>query len=196
MTKCQFTRMRLAIGNELFQVFGRELVLHHQNEPGFTDFPDRREVFDRVVRQLFVQAHIGRLGGAGGHQKGVAVRRRSLDRLGTQYAVGAGFVFDGDGLAPGVPHGLRDDAPHGVGGAASREGHDELDGFVGVGLRLYRGRCQRCQRSEHHSGCDRKGLAAIQNGHAVSKFRIILMPPVCPNMPTDPSWQGPLNFSS
>ncbi len=96
---------------------------------------DRREVLDRVVRDVLVHVrHDGhradRL-----HHEHRAVRRRGLDRVGRDAADGAGTILDDHRLAERGRHLLGDDARDDVGGAARREADEDLDRLVDLVLR-------------------------------------------------------------
>ena len=94
----QFARVGFGIRDELLHVFGWEVRVHHQDKSGLTNFANRREIFDGVIRQFAVEVHIGSLCCAGGHQKRIAVCRRRFDGLCSQDTVGTCFVLDGDRL--------------------------------------------------------------------------------------------------
>ena len=147
MTECQLAGVGLGIGHKLLHIVSRKLRFDHEDEAGLTDFADRSEVFYRVIRQLLVQADIGGLRGAGGNQKGVAICRRTFDRLRTQNAIGTCPVLDVDRLAQYLAHALADDASHRIGGTAGAEGHDKFERLVGVGLGP-RGGCRRAERQQ------------------------------------------------
>ena len=155
-----------AIGDEFLHVFGGEFAAHHQDEAGFANFANRCEVFHRVVGQFFIQADVGGLRGAGGDQKGVAITRCAFDGLGTQNAIGPGLVLDGGRLPQRFAHGLRHDAAHGVGRAASREGHHKFDGFVGVSLRHgLHAQASQCNGYGDRCGDAKQQVAKLSQGH-------------------------------
>ena len=66
-----------------------------------------------------------------GHQQGVAIGRRTLDGSRTDGARGSRTVFHDKGLAQLLGHAQGHRTRHCVGGAASRERHDDVHGPVG-----------------------------------------------------------------
>jgi hypothetical protein len=98
-----------------------------------------------------------RIGGHGGirrNQEREPIRGRTRNRLRTNGIIPTRTVVDDDGVAPRLGQSLGDDAGHGVGDAARRDRHDELDRAARIGLRV-RGAAQ-CgehadKRGEQHS---------------------------------------------
>src|SRR4030095_14017291 len=99
----------------------------------------RREVLDRIVRQLLEQVLVGCVRRVGRDEYHVAIGRRLGDQLRGNETGGARTVVDDDRLLGQRAELLTQRARQLVGGAAGREGHDQRDLLVRV-LGLYVGR--------------------------------------------------------
>ena len=113
----------------------------------------RREIFQRVVRQRFVEAGIDN-DRRTRQIKRVAVRRRLRHHFGADIAAGAGPVVDDDLLVPRLGEFLSDQARHQINAAAGSKGDDEADRAGGVGLRIHDGRAgnrkqKYCNSAKH-----------------------------------------------
>ena len=146
------------------------LLGHFEDVGDLGDEGDGREVLDRVEAQTRVQVRVGGVGRAGGDQQGVAVGFFAHKGGGADVAAGAGLVVDDDGLAQAFGQALRQHAAQGVGGAARRPWHDQLDGTVGVGLGVgQRGEGGKCGECERGAG----GAAQECVGHAGVSWRAV-----------------------
>ena len=105
---------------------------------------NRREIAQRIVRQLRVHARIDRQRRQA-HQQRVAVGRRLGDDVVADDGAGAGAVIDHHLLAELLGEFLRDDAADDVGAAARRRRHDQPDRAVRVILRLCAGHDGNCR---------------------------------------------------
>ena len=162
-------RAGLGLGqrDQLGDVVHREPRIDHQHIGRGADHHDRREILDRIVRQVSAQTHRHRVRARGGDADRVAVGRRLGDRVGADIAAGADPVVDHDLLAQPGPQPLRQDARDDVGAAAGRERHDQPDrpvrpGSV-AGLRGGGARCQHRRQRHRHKPHHRKspGVAAL-----------------------------------
>ncbi len=109
--------------------------MHRDHVGRGRDVHDRREVVDRVVRDLGVDRRVGRRGGDRGHADVVAIGRGAREFLRAHHATAAGAVEHDHVLAQGLAQGFGHDAADDVGGAAGREGHLQRDGFAREALR-------------------------------------------------------------
>src|SRR5262245_51661809 len=107
------------------------------------------EVALGTVRQVRVQAGIDGDRWVRGEEKGVAVGRRSRDRLRADVAAGAGLVVDDERLFKRVAQRLREEAGVKIGSPAGRRGHDEPHRFCGPGV-LRRGLTRDHRKHESH----------------------------------------------
>ena len=113
----------------------REGERRRQDERRLREAADRRQILERVVRQLFVEADIDRKCAGGADREDVAVGRRLGDRIEPDRTAGAGPVLDHDGLAEARLQLRLEGARHDLGGAARREGDDQPDRARRIGLR-------------------------------------------------------------
>jgi hypothetical protein len=119
--------LRLAQRHELLQVLHGHVVVHRDDERHRAQVRHGREGRVLVVRQRLLQVLERRVGAVGPDEDRVAVRC-GLGHVGrAQHSVGAGLVVDDDRLAERLGHVVGERAGDLVGGAAGREGHDELD---------------------------------------------------------------------
>jgi hypothetical protein len=123
--------------------------MEHEHVRHRRDQRHRREIFDRIVRQLAVERHVDRVGADRAHQYRVAVGGRFGDVVGADIAAGAGTVIDNHRLAPAfvelLAYRARDDVERTAGG----ERHDEADRLDGIiRLRERRARRERCMNDQ------------------------------------------------
>ena len=120
----------LARAIEFSHVVGGDVAGHHQHLRHRHHQRDRRKIPGDVVRDFFhrgvdderARAH---------DPDGVAVGRRLRDRIGAQHPGLSAAILDHHRLFCQFRHALADDPRDDVVGAAGRERHDQLDGFVG-----------------------------------------------------------------
>jgi hypothetical protein len=136
-------RVRHQVGDARDAEPVRHLGAHHQHVRHLRDAGDRREVADRVVRQLRVEPGIDRVRRDGAHDDRRAVGRGLGHGVGAEVAAGAGTVLD-DHRAEAVLHLLGERAGDDVERAARRIGHDEAER---PGLRQRRQRPRRRDRA-------------------------------------------------
>ena len=132
----QFAGIGFDQRNELLEVCRRHRRMHHQHQRDRGELADRREILDRIERQL-LHPRIDRKRD-GGDEKRVAVRRGFGDGCRADHAAAAGAVVDDRGSRPGVGEALRDHPRDDVGRAAGHERDDQLDllARIGSGPRL------------------------------------------------------------
>jgi hypothetical protein len=121
-------------GDEFFHRRRRSGRVHDQHQHVGRDFRDRREVLDRIIWQLFVQARIDDMARCI-EQQCVAIRSSPCDHLRAEIAAGAAAVFDDHRLAPRFVQLVGEHAAQCIRGAASRKRHDEADRPVRIALR-------------------------------------------------------------
>ena len=95
---------------------------------------DRREIADRVVRQILVRARNYRIADARGEQ-GVTIRGRFGYEIAAYRAARAWPVLDDYLLVHVLTKFLRGDARRDIHAAGGRETHDDAHGFYRIGLR-------------------------------------------------------------
>ena len=83
---------------------------------------------------------VGAVGAIGAVQQGVAIGPSTGHALAAHIAASTGFVVDHDGLAQKFAQLGRDRTRQVVRTTPGWEGHDQLDGFAGIGLGPCRGR--------------------------------------------------------
>ena len=127
---------RLGLGDQARQVghLGQRRGVDDQHDGQVVHHAHRQQIVYRVVAGAFVQVR-RQHGGRGEHDEGGAVAWRLDDLLVGDGAGSAGAVFHHHGLAQAVGQRQADDARAGVGWAAGRPGHDELDRLGGPALR-------------------------------------------------------------
>ena len=94
---------------------------------------DRREILDRIVAELRIEARIDHEGRFRADEQRVAVGRRLRDVFGGDLIVGAGPVLDDHLLAPRLGEALRQDTAERVGHAAGRRRNDDGDDTRWIG---------------------------------------------------------------
>ncbi|MNV41088.1 hypothetical protein D3C71_1327150 [compost metagenome] len=142
------------------------LLGHFQDVRDFGHEGDRREVLRRVEAQPRIQVRVGGIGGTGGHQQRIAVGLFAHEGGRADVAARAGLVVHDHGLAQAFGQALREQPPQRVRCATGRPGHDQLDGALGIGLRVDGGGDARGKR-----GQDERAAGAPQEGegHGVSR---------------------------
>ena len=171
---------RLHIGNEILQGVYRKRGDDDQHPGLAADQRNRREVFDRIERELRIQ------GGADGvglrrKQQGIAVGRRLGDHLTADGRARAGLVLDDHALTEALRQLLGDEAHRPVDRASRRERNDDAYRPVRVALRV----CRRGSNDDgSHENEDKRRLAPatrVREGeidfHASAHFRIIHVRP-------------------
>ena len=101
----------------------------------FDEVRDRREVLDRVVRQLAIDVGQDRVRAGRVEQQRVAVRRRLRDELRADAAAGAGAVLDDERLAELRAHAVGENPRDAVDAAAGRERNDDAHRLDRIRLR-------------------------------------------------------------
>jgi hypothetical protein len=143
---------------------GQGLVLgvagHHDERGRPHHHRERRKVGHGVIRQLLEQRHVHGQRGVAADEHGVAVGRRREHGLDGNEAVGAGLVLDHHGLAGELGELAAEVARRGVGAAARRKGHDELDG---LGRKFLRG---GVAGAECHGHRQQRHGEVLDEGHA------------------------------
>ena len=144
--------------DELLDGLRRKRRMHHQHAGRRGDPDHRREIGQRLVRQLGIEMRQHRLGALEADQHGQAVRRRFRDIVRRQHAVGAGLVFHDDGRAAVFLDLLREHAGEDVGHAAGLGRHDDADRLVGKVLAARRRKRQQ-DRARSHGEPERRDAA-------------------------------------
>ncbi len=114
-------------GEELGQRLRGHGRMRHEQQSCVAELGDRREVAQRVERQLRDQVRIDDQRAVEAEQQRVAVGRRRGHRLRADGAAGAGPVVDDHLLAEPRAERVGDGAHAAVGEAAGRVGHDDAD---------------------------------------------------------------------
>ena len=114
------------MGDQFLQVLGWKVRARHQDHGHVGDEADRREVANRVERQLGVKRGRGCL--ADMHQQqGITVRRGLGDAIGAEGTAGADDVFDQHCLLQRCAHRRPEQACNHVAGPAGREGNNQCN---------------------------------------------------------------------
>src|SRR5262245_50715752 len=108
---------------------------------------DRREILDRVVRELGEETRIDAVRAVGPYHQRVAVWRAPRRELRAHYAVRPRPIVDQHLLAPGFGQFLADRACQQIGWTACPERNDDAYGLGGELLRA-RGDCKRATQCE------------------------------------------------
>jgi hypothetical protein len=127
--------------DQLFHVLHRQRRVGDEQEGRRRNQYHRREIAQRIVRELRIEARVDRETRKSG-QHGVAVRRRLRNDLRSDVAACAGSIIDEDLLPEGDREVLSDRACDDVGRAARRKRRDPAYGLAGIGgarRRLCRG---------------------------------------------------------
>ena len=136
---------RLHVRDELLERLRRKGRIDDEDAGLAADQRDRREVLDRVERELRVERRADRVG-LRREQQRVAVGRRLRDHFAADRRARAGLVLDDDLLAPALAEFLRDHAHRAVDRAAGRERHDDAHGARRELLRVWRRGEARAER--------------------------------------------------
>ena len=96
---------------------------------------DRREIPDRIERELRIDADIDGLRSHRAEKQRVAVGRRARGEFRRDVAAGAGAIVDHHLLAPALAQPLAHHARENIGGAARPERDDDADRFRRIVLR-------------------------------------------------------------
>jgi hypothetical protein len=127
----ELARIRLRITDQLGDRIGRHRRIQHQHVRRNRDQGDRREVLDRVVRHLAVQADVDRVRRQCALEDRVAVGRAFRDQVGADVAAGARSVVDDHRLSPGDRELLSDRAGDRVGDPPAGKGTTRRIGLDG-----------------------------------------------------------------
>jgi hypothetical protein len=110
--------------HQLRECLGGHLRVDHHDIRRDRDQRHRREILDRIIRHLGVEAGIDDEAGADGHDR-VAVRGHACDLSSRNVAAGAADVLDEELMAEVVGKLLRHDAGDGIGrSAGGKADHD------------------------------------------------------------------------
>ena len=111
---------------------------------------DRLEIRFRVIGQLGIERHGGRMRAHMPGDQRIAVIGGARGARGGGGAAGADHVLDDDGLTERLRHMGGDDARDDIGRTARRERHDHGDAArrIGLSLRRRRKQCQPGKRSQ------------------------------------------------
>ena len=128
-------------------VFDRVVAMGDQHHGQGAGLADRLKVLRAVVWHVLLHRILQGEGRIGAGEQGVSIGRRVDDLLGCDRRAAPGAIEHDHGLAHARLEFARNDAPDHVGGAARREGHDQLQRLFGVAT------LRRCDRSTaHHTG--------------------------------------------
>ena len=123
----QFAGFRLGIGDQLGDRFHRQRIGDRAKVGHPRDDDDRRDILGLIVGHVLEHELVDGVRARRAHHEGVTVGLGLCDVVGRDVAAGAGLVLDDELLAEFLRDLCRDDAGQDVGGAAGREGNDELD---------------------------------------------------------------------
>ena len=167
--KGELAGVLLGKGHQVAHALVRRCGVDHQHLPALAQAGDGREVFHRVVRELFVQVLVGGVRGVGGDEDGVAIGRGLGHGGGGDHAAGTGLVVHHHGLLGVVGDGLADGTGQLVGGAACGKRHHKGDGLGRKGLGgSGRGDGQGHQGTGGGSQRVASGQGKAVSGHVVS----------------------------
>ena len=161
-------RAGLGLGelDQFLQRFDRKLRVDDHDVRRRTGEPDRREILDRIVRQLGIKPRIDAVRRNVGEQQRVAVGRRLGGQFRAEQPAGARTVVDDDLLVDLGADVLRQQPPHCVGRAADRLRDDDPDDLL-LGILLSR---NRRGHDEHPRNQDKKErgiwLASLTSPHS------------------------------
>jgi hypothetical protein len=114
----QLGPVRLGIGDELRQGFGRKVFARNQHEWLFGDEPDRSEIGSRIVGQLLVEGRIVGMRPDSAEQHRITVRHGVRDAVDADDTRGGADVLDDHLLAQYFAQSRRNDPRDHVEGAA------------------------------------------------------------------------------
>ncbi|MNT23762.1 hypothetical protein D3C72_1591950 [compost metagenome] len=153
-------------GDQIRHRLEARLLGHFQDVGDLRDKGHGREVLGRIEAQARIQMRVGGVGGAGGHEQRVAVRLFAHEGRGADVPARAGLVVHDDRLAQAFGQALRQHPAQRIGCATRRPGHDQLDGTVGIGLRMGGGDDAGGKHGEHERAA---GASQDGEGHGVSR---------------------------
>ena len=110
--------------DQFFHRGGRQSRMDNQHFGYAADQRNRREIFYRIVGELFEEAHVYRMRRGIAEQQRIAVGRRMRCDVGADDAGRSGAVVDDDLLPPFLGQFLRKGARNDVDAAARGEGRD------------------------------------------------------------------------
>ena len=113
--------------DEFCQAVRGQARIDHQHVGCAADQRDRREILDRIIRQVRAEAERDSVGARGCDAHRVAVGRGLGDRVGAEIAARTDTILDHDLLAQPGTEPLRQNARNDIGAAACRERHDQAD---------------------------------------------------------------------
>ena len=119
----------------------RQRRMHHQHIGRGHQLNHRRQIAQRVIRQLAYEARCGS-GAGGSHHQRVTVGRGFGHDIGADHRAAAGAIVHVDLLPPRLGQFLRHQPRENVGGAAGRERGDQAYWFRRVGLCVQHAGCQ------------------------------------------------------
>ena len=128
-------RIGLGVGDEFGKRLCRYRGIDRDNIGAAANAGDRRDIFDEIEVEVFVERCVDRVRGHHLHQNGVAVRLRAHDRFGADIAAGARPILDDELLAETLAGRLRYDARQAVGGLTGRKADDHAHRLRRIGLR-------------------------------------------------------------
>ena len=147
-----FPGLALSQSDEALDVGRSNGRVHEQQRRRYSDPPDRREVADRVVWQVFVQSGIDGIGGHRRHQQRVTVGVGLCDRVGADIAAGTDPVLDHELLSQQFSHLRSHNAPDDVGRAAGSERNNHLHWPRWIIIRGLHARAHARQRHYRDAG--------------------------------------------
>ncbi|MCY1299984.1 hypothetical protein D9M70_495390 [compost metagenome] len=153
----ELVRVGLGVRHQFLQRLDRQVLAHHQHLRRRQDIGHRREVLDRIPRQVLHQQRRDHVEARVLQHQRVAVRLGARHQLRGDAAVAAGPVVDHDRLAECPGQRLRNHPGRDVGGAACRGGYHQRDRAAGIGVLRQRGRRQPRGTESGQRGSD--GLA-------------------------------------
>ena len=144
----QFAGLAFGERYELLHGFDAKLRIDHHDVRIGGGHRDRREILQRIVRQLFIDGGVDRDRSGLAEQQRVAVGLGFVDEIGADDRTGTAAVLDHDRLPDRLADPFGNDARDRVGAAAGGVGHDQPNRVRGifVGVRGER-RCQ-CGRRQ------------------------------------------------
>jgi len=121
----EFARVLAGRLEQLLGCLVRRVGRHEDAHGSERQARNRRQVLQRVIRQLVVQGHVGGHRPVGGEQQRLAVRRGGGDQVGRDDGIAAGAVLDQHGLPQLFAQALRRVARHRVRAGSGRIRHDQ-----------------------------------------------------------------------
>ena len=134
-THIDFARIDLGICDEVRDRLHRQRRIDYDDQRRTLDAGDRRNVAGEAEVEIVIERLVDNAGRAG-QQKRVAIRRRMGHEAGADIGAGAATVLDDDLLIETLRHRLGHKPRDNVERAAGRDGNDETDRFVRIGVRM------------------------------------------------------------